>query len=67
LKRNGVARVWVGGLAEDVCVRATVLDALDAGFEVIVMGDATKPVTREGGEKARREMIEAGARFAPAP
>lgn len=26
LKRDGVRHLWVGGLALDVCVRATVLD-----------------------------------------
>lgn len=61
LDERGVGRLWVGGLAEDVCVRATVLDACKAGFETRLIPDATRPVTREGGEKARREMREAGA------
>ena len=56
-------RVWVGGLARDVCVRATVLDARKLGFEAIVITDATRPVTREGGERADDEMRHAGARF----
>lgn len=62
LKEKGVKRLWIGGLAEDVCVRATVLDACKAGFETHLIPDATRPVTPEGGEKARREMEEAGAR-----
>lgn len=63
LRRDAVRRLWVGGLAEDVCVRATVLDARREGFEVMVIEDATRPVTPEGGEKARREMRDAGARL----
>jgi nicotinamidase/pyrazinamidase len=63
LRKRGVRRVWVGGLAQDVCVRATVLDAREAGFEAIVLADATRPVTREGGERADEEMRRAGARF----
>lgn len=63
LKAGGVKRVWVGGLAEDVCVHATVMDACKAGFETHVISDATRPVTAEGGEKARREMRDAGAVF----
>jgi nicotinamidase/pyrazinamidase len=63
LRGDGVRRLWVGGLAEDVCVRATVLDGLKEGFEVVVIENATRPVTREGGEKARLEMQAAGARF----
>ena len=61
LRLRGVKRLWVGGLAEDVCVRATVLDGRKAGFDVQVIGDATRPVTAEGGESARAEMREAGA------
>lgn len=61
LRARGVRRIWVGGLAEDVCVRATVLDGREAGFDVQVIGDATRPVTPEGGARARDAMHEAGA------
>jgi nicotinamidase/pyrazinamidase len=63
LRKRGVTRVWIGGLAEDVCVRATVLDARQEGFETIVIADGTRPVTREGGARADEEMRQAGARF----
>jgi nicotinamidase/pyrazinamidase len=55
--------VWVGGLAQDVCVRAIVLDARREGFEAVVIADATRPVTRAGGERANEEMRQAGACF----
>lgn len=64
LCQQGVHRLWVGGLAEDVCVRASVLDACREGLEVHVIADATKPVTGSGGEEARRQMRAAGAEFA---
>jgi nicotinamidase/pyrazinamidase len=60
LRRDGIQRVWVGGLAEDVCVRATALDARRAGFEAVLLEAATRPVTPEGGERARAEMRAAG-------
>jgi nicotinamidase/pyrazinamidase len=63
LRLTGVKRPWVGGLAEDACVLATVLDALREGFEVAVIKDATRPIAAVNGEKARREMHRAGARF----
>ena len=63
LRRAGVRRVWIGGLAQDVCVRATVLDARREGFETTVIADATRPVTRDGGIEATGEMRQAGARF----
>ena len=61
LGRAGVRRVWVAGLAEDVCVRATVLDAVAQGFEVKLIGAGTRPVTAPGGARARDEMQQAGA------
>jgi nicotinamidase/pyrazinamidase len=63
LKKRGVKRVWVGGLAQDVCVRATALDARRHGFDTIVIRDATRPVNAAGGERANAEMSEAGVRF----
>jgi nicotinamidase/pyrazinamidase len=63
LLSRGVTRVWVGGLAQDVCVRATVLDARREGFDTMVIADGTLPVTPAGGENAAGEMQRAGAHF----
>jgi len=60
LIKRRVHRVWVGGLALDVCVRATALDACEQGLEVHLIKAATKPVTPEGGSKAIVEMQRAG-------
>ncbi len=60
LRKQDIHRLFVGGLAEDVCVLATVLDARKEGFEVVLIQDATRPVTPQGGEKARKEMQVAG-------
>ena len=61
LARDGVRRLWVGGLAQDVCVLQTVLGAVAAGFEVHVLVAGTRPVTPEGGVRALEEMSRAGA------
>jgi nicotinamidase/pyrazinamidase len=61
MRAKSVKRVWVGGLAQDVCVRATVLDARREGFDAIVIADGTRPVTPTGGETAIEEMRRAGA------
>jgi nicotinamidase/pyrazinamidase len=63
LRKRGVRRVWVGGLAQDVCVRATVLDARRDRLDAVVIADATRPVTRSGAERANEEMRQAGACF----
>ncbi len=60
LRRRGIDRIWIGGLAEDMCVRATAIDAVRAGFETHVLRAATRPLTPAGGERARAEMREAG-------
>ena len=64
LRRDGIRRLWVAGLAEDVCVLATVLDACREGLEVVLIEKGTRPITSEGGEKARRQMQEAGVHIA---
>ena len=63
LREQGVEEVWVGGLATDYCVKATVLDALSAGFEVKALADAMLPVNLKpgDGERAIAEMRAAGA------
>jgi len=63
LRARGVRHVYVGGLATDYCVRATVLDALKNGFETSVLIDASRPVDVQtgDGERALNEMLAAGA------
>ncbi|MFO7275307.1 MAG: nicotinamidase [Bacillota bacterium] len=65
LRERGVRRLYVGGLATDYCVRATVLDGLAAGFEVSVLIPAVRAVDVEpgDGDRALREMQEKGARL----
>ncbi len=60
LARRNVRRVWIAGLALDVCVRATALDAAKEGLEVHLIKTATRPVTLEGGSKALEELERAG-------
>jgi len=64
LRDLGVRRLFVGGLATDYCVRASVLDARRQGFEVVVLRDAVRGVDLQPGdaERALQEMLAAGAR-----
>lgn len=66
LKRRGVKRIFVGGLATDYCVKNTVLDGLKLGFETILLSDATRGIDARPGdvEEAIGEMIKKGARKA---
>jgi nicotinamidase/pyrazinamidase len=64
LRERGVAEIHLMGLATDFCVRFSVLDAVDLGFEVVVVEDGCRGVELEDGDSARAldEMREAGAR-----
>lgn len=63
LRDQGVTEVWVGGLATDYCVKHTVLDALNQGFEVKALADAMRAVNLkpDDGALAIAEMRSAGA------
>lgn len=63
LRRKGVERLFVGGLATDYCVKHTVLDGLKEGFKVTLLVDAVRAVnlSPDDGERAIDEMTKAGA------
>ncbi len=59
LKREGVKRVFIGGLATDYCVKNTVLDALKLGFETVLLTDAIQGINArpEDSNIAIEEMV----------
>jgi len=65
LRKAGVDRLFIGGLATDYCVLNTVRDALRLGFEAIVLRDACRAVNLEPGDgtAAEKEMRDRGARL----
>jgi len=64
LRKHGIERVWVAGLAQDVCVHATVMSAREQGFDVVLIENGTRAIDEEGGRKALAEMRDAGAALA---
>ena len=66
LKKKGVKRVSVGGLATEYCVKNTILDALRLGFETILLIDAISGINIKPNEseKAIDEMNKKGAKKA---
>lgn len=62
LRRRGIERVVVAGLATDYCVLATALDAVRLGFAVEVVADGVAAVNLQpdDGDRAMSEMAEAG-------
>jgi nicotinamidase/pyrazinamidase len=64
LKEKGATAIYVAGLATDYCVKFTVLDALDLGFEVTVVTDGCRAVNVQpgDGDRAIADMVAKGAR-----
>lgn len=50
LKAQSITDVYVVGLATDYCVKFTVLDAIESGFNTFVISDATKGVDMNPGD-----------------
>ena len=65
LKNEGVEKLVIAGLATDYCVLFTVLDGLELGYQIDVIGDGVRGVNIEPGnsEKALKRMEQMGARI----
>jgi nicotinamidase/pyrazinamidase len=63
LRRAGVRRLVIGGLATDYCVLHTVRDALDRGYAAAVLVDGSRAIDRRpgDGQRALDEMAARGA------
>jgi len=58
----GKGRIVVAGLWTSVCIVAPVASALDQGFEVYVISDASGDVSEEAHDRAMDRMVQLGAR-----
>jgi len=60
LKANGIKELFVYGIATDYCVKATAVDAANAGYEVTVVEGLTRGVAPDSTQKALDEMRQMG-------
>jgi len=63
VKKLDAQNFVVFGVVTDYCVKAAVLGLLKRGYNVSLVTDATKSITKEGNEKSLNEMKDAGAVF----
>ncbi len=65
LRQRDITRVLVGGLATDYCVKATAIDAVRLGFEVMLLTTAIAAVDLTAGDEDRSlaEMTHAGVQL----
>lgn len=60
LKKNRINKLVIYGIATDYCVRATALDAVAAGYQVVVIKSLCRGVAPDTTQKALEEMKSKG-------
>ncbi|MDJ0313102.1 isochorismatase family protein [Arthrobacter sp. H35-D1] len=60
LRENDIDDVVVVGIATDHCVRATALDAVNAGYNTTVLRDFVVGIDADAAEEALEELVDAG-------
>lgn len=61
LREKGAGDLYFCGLAGDICVHFTLLDALQEGFQVHLIEDAVRALDAPGFEEKKQQMIAKGA------
>ncbi len=56
LRRDGIKKLIIYGLATDYCVKHTVLDAVGLGYQVELLVDLCRGISPETTESALEEM-----------
>jgi nicotinamidase/pyrazinamidase len=60
LKKHGITKVVVYGIATDYCVHATAVDAADAGYKVIMINSLSRGVAPDTSRKALDNLTARG-------
>lgn len=64
LRSRGITRCFVCGIATDFCVAWSVLDAVDHGFETVLLRDLSVEIDLEGSLQVQLDaMLDAGVSF----
>ena len=62
LRGKKIDEVYIVGLAGDYCVYYSAKDALKEGFDTYIIEDATRPISQEGFEQAKKDIEEMGGK-----
>lgn len=63
LKEKGTTQLFLCGLAADICVYFSILDAFKEGFDCYLIEDASKALDNIEFEKLKKEMIATGIKM----
>lgn len=58
LRGVGVTEVYICGVAADICVYSTIIDALEGGFKVKLYREGTMPISAKAFEEQLKELDE---------
>ncbi|MGM0481011.1 MAG: isochorismatase family protein [Pseudomonadota bacterium] len=58
-----INRVWVVGLALEVCVKATALDAANKNYQTVIVKDGVRFIDKADADEAYSELEKAGVEF----
>ena len=61
LRAKDIKELYFCGLAADICVYFTMMDALKEGFSATLVEDASRPLDDESFNKIKKKMIKAGS------
>ena len=63
LKEKKITELYFCGLAADICVYYTIIDALNEGFSSTLIEDASRPLNNETFPFIKQDLINRGARI----
>lgn len=63
LKEKGVDELYFCGLAAEICVYFSVMDALEEGFDSTIIEDATRALNPSDFENAKKNIVEKGGKI----
>jgi nicotinamidase/pyrazinamidase len=63
LKEKGADELYFCGLAAEYCVYFSIIDALKEGFSATLIEDATRAISKEDFEKAKKGILHAGGKI----
>ncbi len=63
LKEKGVKTIYFMGLAGDICVYFSIKDALNFGFDCVMIEDGSKPLNAETFAEQKKELLAKGVKY----
>jgi nicotinamidase/pyrazinamidase len=63
LRAKGAKDLYFCGLAADICVYFTIIDALKEGFGATLIEDAAIPLNRENYKNVKKDIVERGGKI----